>query len=138
MLERIRRDDGGAALVEMAAALVLLLMLLFAAADLGRLFHSYIILRNASREGARYASHLPDMPGFIRDTVRREAANAGVTLADADIGIDPDPNLGTPILTGNPITVSVEYQFDTIIGGLVGLDSITVRAATEMVVFGRD
>jgi hypothetical protein len=122
----------------MALILPVLFLLLLGVADFGRLFHSYIAVRNASREGARFASHFPELPDDIRAAVRLEASHAGVSLADSAIGIDPDADDGIPILAGNPITVSVAYQFDTIMGGLVGMEVITVTAATEMVVFGHD
>ena len=64
------------------------------------------------------------------------AHSPGVALADGDISIDPEPSAGPPAQSGDAIRVGVEFQFDTIMGGLVGIDNITLRSATEMKVFG--
>ena len=38
--------------------------------------------------------------------------------------------------SGDPISVTVEYNFTTIIGGLVGLPELPMLSSTEMVIFG--
>ena len=141
---RRRRDEAGQAIVELALVLILLLLLLVGAAALGRAFHAYIVITNSAREGARYASHFPHLPGRIREATKDEAAYSGVTLEDAEIIIDPeaplgalpgDPGVAQP---GQPIRVSIEHGLPTIMGGLLGTDSFTLRTRTEMVVFGLD
>ena len=130
---RLRRDERGANLVEMALVMVLLLLLLLGVADFGRAFNNYIIITNASREGARYASRYPHLPDQIRAAVIREAADSGVTLVDSNISI-----VGLYAAAGLPIEVRVEYQFPTIMGGLIGIGDLTLRSRTQMVVFGGD
>jgi hypothetical protein len=131
----IRRDERGANLVELALVVTLLLLLLAGAADVGRAFHSYIIITNASREGARFASHFPHLYDGIRLQTRMEAANSGVTLVDSGIIIDPDG--GAVPAPGEPIRVTVEYDFQTILSGMLG-ETITLRSSTQMIVFGLD
>jgi hypothetical protein len=123
----------------MAVVLPLLLLLFAGAADFGRAFNNYIIITNASREGARMASHFPYLPGWIRDAAKLEAANSGLTLEDGNIFIDPDP-ASSPALSGEPVRVSVQYTFQTLIAGLFdpSWSVLTLGASTEMVVFGVD
>ena len=139
MFRRYRLGNGerGQSLVEMAIVLPLLLLILAGAVDLGRAFNNYIIVTNASREGARFASRLPlDSTGILNAT-KQEAANSGITLTDSQITVvptPPPPPGGIP--AGAPIRVSITYPFSTIMGGLVGAETITLTASTEMVVFG--
>ncbi len=134
-LTRARRDERGANLVEMALVLTLLLLLLAGAAAVGRAFHSYLIITNASREGARFASRFPHFYAGIRLQTRMESANSGVTLADGDISIDSEG--GAVPAPGEPIRVTVEYDFQTILSGILG-ETITLRSSTQMIVFGLD
>jgi hypothetical protein len=136
MQKRKRSGQRGAGLVEFAMVIPLLLLLLMGAVDFGRAFYTYIVITNAAREGARYASHFPHLADEIRDAVRLEAAGNGVALADDDISINPEPSAGPPAQSGDAIRVGVEFQFDTIMGGLIGIDNLTLRSATEMKVFG--
>lgn len=126
-------EERGANLVEMALVTGLLLLLLMGVADFGRAFNNYIIITNAAREGARYASRYPHLPDQIRAATIREAADSGVTLAGGDITI-----VGLNAGPGSPIEVRVEYQFPTIMGGLIGLEDLTLRSRTQMVIFGGD
>jgi hypothetical protein len=142
---RARRGDGGQSLVELAVVLVLLLLLLAGAVDFGRAFHSYIVITNAAREGARYASHFPHYADGIRAAVVDEAANSGVVLDPAnDIMIVPEPPAGAQpgdvsvAQPGEPIRVLVEHDVSTFVSGVIGVSTITVRTGTEMVVFGLD
>jgi hypothetical protein len=129
------RSRQGASVVEAALVVTLLLLLLAGAVDLGRTYHAYIIVTNASREGARFASHFPHLPDGIRLMAKMETANSGVTLEDGDITIDPD---GGPVLAaGEPIRVTIEYDLRTILSGMLG-ETITLRSSTQMIVFGLD
>ena len=135
MLKRMRRDERGANLLEMALVLPLLVLLVAGVGDIGRAFNNYIIITNASREGARYASHFPlvdDEPG-IKAATQQEAADSGVTLQDTDITIDVGDRSA-----GNPIRVSVEYDFPTFLGDIIGFANLTLASGTEMIIFGRD
>ena len=129
----LHRDEQGESLVEMALAMLLLLLLLVGVADFGRAFNNYIIITNASREGARYASHFPFHEDGIVQAAIDEALDSGVTLEGSDITID-----GLGAGAGEPIRVTVTYGFPTIMGSLVGATSLTLRSSTEMVIFGLD
>ncbi len=131
-------NDKGANLIEMALVTILLLLLLAGVADFGRAFYHYIIISNAAREGARYASHFPNDAGGIRVATKQEATDSGVTLLDTDILIDPDPDGAGPAGPGSPVRVSIVYDFPTILGGIIGADELTLSNSVEMVVFGGD
>lgn len=133
---RVHREDRGQALVELALVSVLLLLLLLGVVDFGRAFNNYIIITNAAREGARYASRFPQYAQGILDATIQEAENSGITLAEEDIYITPDPRDGLPAPAGSMIWVGVQYEFDTIMGAMIGMGTLTMRSATQMVVSG--
>lgn len=124
--------EQGASLVEFALVALLLLLLLTAVVDLGRAYHSYIVITNASREGARYGSRFPGHTAGILAAVQQEAAGNGMTLTADDIQV----TVPSPAHSGDTIVVEVSFDFDTFMGGILGMNTITMRRATEMVVFG--
>ncbi len=136
---RFHHDGRGQSLVELGLVMSLLLLLLVGVADFGRAFHSYIVITNASREGARRASRFPRVEdeGHIKGAAIREAQASDVSLDPSDIVID-----SLPAQPGEPIRVTVTYEFQTIMGSMVnsilGTDNITLQASTQMVVFGLD
>lgn len=130
----IRRRERGNSLVEMAVIAPLLVLLLTGVVDFGRAFNVYIVITNAAREGARYGARFPDRSDEIREAVKWEAAATGVTLTDSDIAIDPDPDSEPVAQAGDPIRVSVEYQFPTVLAGILGFEDIAIRASTAMMV----
>jgi len=127
-------DERGANLVEFALVAMLLLLLLAGVVDLGRAFHSYIVITNASREGARYGSHFPnDLAGIVA-AVQQEANASGVSIAAGDVGVTV-PN---PAHSGDTLSVQVTHHFRPIMIGVLGMNSITMQRTTAMVVFGFD
>lgn len=143
MVQRLG-DERGATLVEAALSVLLIFLLLGGAFDLGRAFNNYVIVANAAREGARYASFYPwNLTGILGAT-KLEAAGSDVTLADGHIVIDPrppagaqpgDPGVAQP---GQSISVEVQYPFQTFFASVTGLGNLTLRSRTKMVVFGAD
>ena len=135
----LHRGQRGQSLVELALVMLLLLLLLVGVVDFGRAFHSYITITNASREGARRASRFPraEDEDHIKGAAIREAQLSDVALDPSDIVID-----SLPALPGEPVRVTVTYEFPTIMGSMVnsilGTDNITLQASTQMVVFGLD
>ena len=157
---QLRRREGGASLVELSLVLFILLLLVAGVIDFGRAFNSYIVINNASREGARYASRLMPLPSAemsvfqayetrVLDAVKQETAGSSVDLDDEDIDIDPNPvgdddgesdEDGTVAISGEPITVTVSYEVPTIIASIAGsgFGSLSLRAQTTMVIFGQN
>jgi len=124
----------------MAIAMVLLMLLLVGVADFGRAFHDYIIIANASREGARYGSRFPhDHQGILDRTIQEAAAS------DLDPPLQKDTDIeviGLSGPTGGSIQVKVTYQFDTLMASLVrsitGSQDLRLQAGTSMIIFGLD
>ncbi|NIW44215.1 MAG: hypothetical protein GWN30_05430 [Gammaproteobacteria bacterium] len=61
MIEQIHKNTRGQSLVEMALTLPLFLLLVLTFIDLGRAVYYSSALGNAAREGARYASVVPNL-----------------------------------------------------------------------------
>jgi len=127
-----RRRQRGASLVELSLVLFILLMLMAGVIDFGRAFNSYIVITNASREGARYASRFPGHEEGIRRAAKGEARESSVLLEDDDIIIEQGDSLDL----GEPITVTVEYEVSTIIADIADFTKIPMRARTTMTIFG--
>ena len=73
LIRKLIKNKRGQALVELALVLPLLILLLFGTMEFGRIFHSYLVLTNASREGARAGIVGADDAG-IRTKVKDVAA----------------------------------------------------------------
>ncbi|MCE5258470.1 MAG: pilus assembly protein, partial [Chloroflexi bacterium] len=122
-----QEHNKGASLVEMALMLPILVLILAGVGDLGRAFHDYIVINNASREGARYASHFPDADVGIKQTTVNEAVSSGVAITTSQVAIG-----GLNSTKGNPITVTVSYPFRPILTRIIGRSVITMTARTQM------
>jgi len=138
---RMHANDGterGANLVEFALVLPFLLLLLVGIADLGRAFYAYVSLTNAVREGASFAARFPfpDNADIVQEVtwrVQDEPNIAGVRWEDVDVVVE-----GLGGASGDPVTVSATLELDTILGGLVGLPSVTIQTQAVMRIFGVD
>lgn len=102
------RDKRGQALVELALVLPLLIILLMGTMEFGRIFHSYLLITNASREGAR-AGIISQTDSEIMSKVKDVAAT--LNLTDAQITITPNQSART---RGVPLTVKVDYSVNLI------------------------
>ena len=114
-VKKLWRDRRGQALVELALALPLLLLVLMGTMECGRIFHAYLVITNASREGARAGvTGAPDSE--IREKVKEAAASLGLT--DAQISIAPDESVRE---RGVPLTVRVDYSLALVAPVLDGI-----------------
>lgn len=121
----------GQSLLELALVLAFLLLALAGLADYGRTLTAKIALTNAAREGAHYAAANPTDWAGIRQRVRQEAANAGITLTDSDITI------AGSIFQGQPITVTVQTRVPTVMAGFIGMSELVVQAQATAPVLKR-
>ena len=105
LAKKLRRSKRGQSLVEIALILPILLIILFGILEFGRVFHSYLVITHAAREGARYGIISKDV-----DEIKQKVQDAspGITLNLSDIDVNPSTNL----TAGVPLTISVEYQVD--------------------------
>jgi len=114
--------ESGANLVEAAILIPLLLLFLVGVADFGRAYHTYITMINAAREGARLAVDHPGDSSAIQNAVLREAQDSNIDLSTATISI---ANGGA----GNPVRVTVQLTYNTLLGNIIGVPSFPMSAS---------
>lgn len=117
------KSNKGQALVELAFVLPILLLLIMGIFEFGRIMNAYLILTNASREGARSAAvHYTDaqIQSVIQDltstlnqsklTFAVSPASSGrVSGSTVTLTLDYQINIITPIISNivpNPYTVT--------------------------------
>ncbi len=110
-----------------------LLLILIGIVDLGRIYFSYITVVNAAREGARYGAAYPTDCTGITTHAKNEVDNNIVQQAQLTVTTP----LGCPVIQGNPIQVTVQYNFQLITTYLFGGGTIPLQASNQMVVFGQ-
>lgn len=127
MKARFLKDERGQAMVELALVLPILLILFMGIIEFGRVYHSYLVITNASREGARVAI----LGGSD------EAISARVGEVTADLDQTKIQTVVTPVpaerMSGKLATIDVQYKiplvfplFDIVIPNPLPLSSKTV------------
>jgi hypothetical protein len=150
------RRERGQSLIELAVSFTLLLLILGVTIDLGRVFYTYIAIREAAEEGALYGSNLnalielldtdPDdgigpTPTQIKDAIRARVKDSSSTTIDLTNWIQlkniPDEKIKVYFTNGVPAK-------NAIIGGTVAEkplndvcsgDSITVYIQYDFYMF---
>lgn len=102
------RDQRGQAMVELALVLPILLILFMGVIEFGRIFNNYLVITNASREGARVAV-LGKSDDEIIDRVNLTAASLDPASLEASVA--PDPSLRK---SGAVATVEVRYSISLV------------------------
>jgi len=77
--------QGGQGLVEFSLALPVILLLVMGIVDLGMALRSYVVLTNASREGARFAIVCPATDDLIKSRVVEYANSLVKTNNDVTV-----------------------------------------------------
>lgn len=115
-------------MVELALVLPLLLFIIMGSLDMGRILHSYLVITNASREGARLGS-VGGSDAAIRQRVKEVAPT--LKLTDDTIGILPAEENRKP---GAALTVRVSYALELVTPFLNRLlpNPFPLTAATTM------
>src|SRR5260370_14510959 len=140
---RRRRMYHGQSLVEFALILPVLAILFLGAVDLTRAFYFYIVLENATREGARVLIDYPyqfDDSAACSATVREAQSYVTLTCSGGSPTVTISPAVD---LTANPphrlpgrkpVTVTATTTFTpiTIFLQQFVCGSITIRASTTM------
>lgn len=107
-----RSSERGQSLTELAISFTVLVLLLAVVVDAGRVFFSYLAVREAAEEGAVYGSLNPSDNAGIIDRVRT-SSSAPVNLADTTAVTVTPVVVGTACADGsNQIQVTVSYMFD--------------------------
>ncbi|MCX7745535.1 MAG: pilus assembly protein [Clostridia bacterium] len=106
--KRLLANKKGQSVVETALVLPIIILILVGIIDFGLMFNNYLVIANASREGARNAA-----VGSTDMEVFSIIANMTSTLNNAKmkITIYPSPSLRKK---GEEIKVTVEYDNDLI------------------------
>lgn len=112
---RAHGNERGQTLVEFALILPLMLVLIFALVDFGRAFHTWLVVTNSAREGARVGAVQGDTNAIqarINDSMASlDTSQLAITLTN----VEGD--------RGETIEVDLVYDFEfvTPIGGLVNI-----------------
>lgn len=124
-MQWFKRKEEGQALVEFSLVLPILLILLLGILVFGQIYFSYLVIQNASRDGARYGSVLATDTEIYQVITQRteflDQSNMVITISpsselrsrgqDLKVAIDYKINIIAPIwnnILPNPLTISVE------------------------------
>ena len=137
-------DEQGSNAIEMTAIVMFLMILISGIVDLGGAYQHYMVVINASREGARMYSRLP-CTSTNRAFVKQAAVNAAVTEAAAsrvkidpsNVSVIPDPAGACPP-AGATVTVQVKDNYQTLMGSFLGVNTFPIRGQTKMMFYGTD
>lgn len=108
------RSDRGAAMVEAVFTIPLMLALSFSVFEFGRAFHTWQVMSNAAREGARMAT-LPETDDAMTVTRVKNYLTDGQLGAAASATVDVVHNNVIEIAAGataSASTVTVTYPFE--------------------------
>lgn len=129
LARKLIRDKRGQSLVELALVIPLLIIVLFGIIEFGRVFHSYLIITHASREGARVGV-VGQSNGEIQQRIQEAAPLAN--MDKLTITITPtDQGSRTP---GVPLTISIDYKvelFTPVLGSILP-NPVPLQAQTTM------
>ena len=123
-----RKGERGQSLTELAISFLVLVMILAATVDLGRLFFSFIAIREAAEEGALFGSfHPTDSSGIILRV--RDSSSTPVDLADtSNVGVVVSGDSCAP----GTVVVTVTDQFKLtmpLIGVIIGAQTFPISVS---------
>jgi hypothetical protein len=143
-MKRTRMADGysktmilhghGQSMVEFALILPLMVLIIAGIFDLGRAFYSLITITNAAREGARYGTLHPADGAGIKAAAELEAQNSGITITDGNVNLicPPNPMPPTGCNRGQPLRVTVSYNYNEMIFRFFFPSGINMQRSVEM------
>lgn len=125
---KIIKNCRGQTLVEMALVLPILLMLIMGMIEFGRIFNAYLIVTNASREGARIA-----VVGGTDADINNSVINTTNTLKQEDLSISITPD-ELSRNRGTQVSVTVHYNLEMICPIISGIipNPFPIKSATVM------
>jgi Flp pilus assembly protein TadG len=120
-------------MVEFAVIIPIFLLLVFGIIELSWLIFNNHSLSNATREGARYAMVNGEMSGAIAtdasvQAVVEERATLLAGSVPTQVVFEPDAE------PGSRVTVSTEYDYVPIIGGIVGVGPMRLTSSSTVTV----
>jgi Flp pilus assembly protein TadG len=127
--------NAGQGLVEFTLTLPILLLILVGVLDLGRLYFAAMTVTNAAREGARYGASNPCYASCTAIQSHAQNEAFGSIINPTQLNVTSTLTSGTCAL-GNPITVTVTYDFQLITSYIFGGGTIPLSATDQMPVLG--
>ncbi len=124
LLRRFRETETGQALVEFTMILPLFVLLFMSMVEFGRAFHTWLLITNAAREGARVAAVQSDLA-----TVQSRIYDSFCANYPSQCNIDPSRvTITTANVQGSrgsmvQVDVAYDFQWVTPIGNIVNLVS---------------
>jgi Flp pilus assembly protein TadG len=115
----------------MAIAFPILLLLLLAVIDFARIMDAGIVLTNAAREGARYASNEAGLTeAEIQQMVVNDVLGSGtnITMMD-DFALS---NVAVDLSVTDEVRVTITYNFGLWFGGLANMDNVLLTREAVM------
>lgn len=109
-----------------------LILLLAVVIDAGRLFDASIVLVQAAREGARFATVQPALSvEELEELVVEDVLGSGTNITHMDtFGTEEDHV--TVVVGASDVTVIVSYDFPLWFGGILGLETVNVTRQAVM------
>ncbi len=132
-----KKSERGQSLTELAISFVALVMILAVGVDLGRMYFSFIAIREAAEEGALYGSFHPQPPQPIIDRVRTSSSSP-VDLSDTS-NVSVSVSGGT--CAGNTLIVTVTDQFKLtmpLIGNIIGTQTFPFSVTATSIILTPD
>ena len=133
--QRLRTDRRGAVAVEFGFAFPVLVLLTVGLVDFSLLLWKTSTVENAAAEGARFAivngasAPSPATAQDVEDYIRTQAV--GVSASALNVNVTWDPNNQS----GSFVTVALDYSHNFLVGGLIGLDPMTITKNARMIIF---
>lgn len=132
---RLRSDRRGALAIEFGFALPVLILFSVGLIDVSLLLWWTSTIENAAADGARFAivngaqSASPKNAAEIETFIRQSAV--GVPAAALNVDVTWQPNNQA----GSRVTVALDYTHNFMVGGLIGLDPVTITKTSRMIIF---
>lgn len=125
---KVLRDKRGQSLVELALVMPMVLLLLMGVVEFGRMFHTYLVITQGSREGARLAV-VGESDAAIVERVREVTASLDQTMLTVDIQPGEDDRV-----RGVAVKVIVNFKLKLIVPDVMDVipDPLTISASTVM------
>jgi Flp pilus assembly protein TadG len=127
------KDERGQSLLELAILLPVLLLILLGILDVGRLYMTMVAIHDAAAEGASYAATHPEETLQIQE--RAADSSTALTTIDATM---VDVYYEAPLSSGQPITVTVNYDYDLltpVLSAIVPSGTLRLRAIDMRVIY---
>ena len=130
------QDEKGQSIVEMAFILPILALFLIVVIDAARAFDAYIVLTNATREGARYGSYFRQdgnvtVPS-VQSVVVEDVLGSGTNLTRMETFSAANVTVMGIAPGSTEVIVTATYDFPLYFGGLVGLDTFHLSKQAVM------